>query len=417
MAVISIFSGAYCKQDGVISGVVRELGYTLIDDSVMDETSKSRGIPRDKLERSLGGTEPFLNRFTHEREKHIAFLRISLAQLIQSDNTIIRGCVGHLLPRTIGHVLRVCLIANHDFRVQEAAGLTGKSVKDAGRIVYEDDKRNFACTEYLFDKTAYDASLYDLVLPMHDRSEEEAAQEICALVRSEPLHTTDRSRRAAQDFVLSARVSLALTEAGLEADVHSEEGQVILSINNYVVRLERYRQRLVEVAEKVSGAKGVSTRLGTRYQAPSVNPWSNIEGPPRIMLVDDEKEFVRTLSERLRTRDLESSIAYDGEQALEMIESEEPDVIVLDLMMPGIDGIETLRRVKNSHPNVEVIILTGHGSYEEKRQAEQLGAYAYLRKPVDIDILARVMREAYAGAGKGKPPTKTGPDTRQDNEE
>ncbi len=416
MAVISISGGVYCKMDGVFPGVVRKLGYTQIDDSFLDDLSRSRGIPRDKFVRSLTGSEPLLNKFTHEREKHISFLRIALADLIQTDNVVIAGLAGLLVPRTIGHVLRVCLIANHDFRLLEAVRSTGKSEKDAGKIIREDDERNFVCTEYLFGKTAYDASLYDLVLPMQDRTEEEAVEEICTLARSGPVKTTDRSRRAARDFVLSAQVSLALAEEGLIADVHSENGQVILSINKYVVRLERYRQRLVKTAGGVPGVTEASTRLGPRYQAPPVNPWSNIEGPPRIMLVDDEKEFVHTLSERLKTRDLDSSIAYDGEQALDMIEKEEPDVIVLDLMMPGIDGIETLRRVKKTHPKVEVIILTGHGSYEEKKQAEEIGAYAYLRKPVDIDILARVMREAYAGSGKARSSRKSGPDDRHDGE-
>ncbi|MFH2048559.1 MAG: response regulator, partial [bacterium] len=116
---------------------------------------------------------------------------------------------------------------------------------------------------------------------------------------------------------------------------------------------------------------------------------------PKILLVDDEKDFVETLSERLRTRNLESSVVYDGEQALEFVKKDAPDVMVLDLMMPGINGIEVLRKVKKEHPNVEVIILTGHGSKQEEETAEDYGAFAYLRKPVNIDLLARVMNEAY----------------------
>lgn len=417
MAVIGIFGGAFCRENEVTAGVTGELGYVLLDDSFIEDVARERGVSSDKLGRSLVGSEPFLNKFTHEREKHIAYLRIALADAIQSDNMVVAGSICLLLPRTIGHALRVCLIANHDFRVREAARITGKSEKDASKLIHEADKRNFACTEYLFGKTAYEESLYDLVIPMQDRSAEDAVREICELARGEPLKTTDRSLRAAKDFALSARVSLALAEAGLAADAHSEDGQVILSINRYVLRLDHYRQRLADVAGKVPGVKNVSARLGPRYEAPSGNPWSKIEGPPRIMLVDDEKEFVHTLSERLKTRNLESSIAYDGEQALEMIEKEEPDVIVLDLMMPGIDGIETLRRVKGKHPKVEVIILTGHGSFEEKQQAEELGAYAYLRKPVEIDTLARVMREAYANAKKNRTSGKTGADDRHSDDE
>lgn len=115
----------------------------------------------------------------------------------------------------------------------------------------------------------------------------------------------------------------------------------------------------------------------------------------KILLVDDEREFVETLSERLQNRSMESTIAYDGEEALEQVSHDEPEVMVLDLKVPGIDGIEVLRRVKREHPNVEVIILTGHGSEREEGLAHELGAFAYLHKPVNIDVLTRTMKEAY----------------------
>ena len=72
----------------------------------------------------------------------------------------------------------------------------------------------------------------------------------------------------------------------------------------------------------------------------------------KILLVDDEKEFVESLSERLALRDLTADVAYDGDQALKALKEEEPDVMILDLRMPGIDGTEVLRRVKKEHPNV-----------------------------------------------------------------
>jgi two-component system response regulator CpxR len=113
------------------------------------------------------------------------------------------------------------------------------------------------------------------------------------------------------------------------------------------------------------------------------------------LLVDDEKEFVLTLSERLEARNLQSAVAYDGEQALSIMETDAPDVMVLDLKMPGVDGLEVLQRVKQERPQTEVIILTGHGSEKERVRAQELGAFAYLSKPVDIDVLADTMKQAY----------------------
>lgn len=115
----------------------------------------------------------------------------------------------------------------------------------------------------------------------------------------------------------------------------------------------------------------------------------------RLLLVDDEKEFVETLANRLRIRDLEASIALNGEEALSAVEQEEPDVIVLDVKMPGIDGIEVLRRVREAYPNVEVIILTGHGSEKDEETARSLGAFDYMRKPADLDTLVPRIHHAF----------------------
>ncbi len=126
------------------------------------------------------------------------------------------------------------------------------------------------------------------------------------------------------------------------------------------------------------------------------------ESMPKFLLVDDEKEFVLTLSERLESRNLGSAIAYDGEEAMAIMEVDAPDVMVLDLKMPGIDGLEVLRRVKRERPATEVIILTGHGSEQERRRAMELGAFAYLEKPANIDVLAEAMKQAYSKTKKLK---------------
>lgn len=114
----------------------------------------------------------------------------------------------------------------------------------------------------------------------------------------------------------------------------------------------------------------------------------------KILLVDDEKQFVDTLAERLAMRGFSARVAYDGQQALKAVE-EPTDVIVLDLRMPGMDGFEVLRSVKKSNPQVQVIILTGHGGDAEEQTAYRMGAYNFLKKPMDIDELLNSIRMAY----------------------
>ena len=122
----------------------------------------------------------------------------------------------------------------------------------------------------------------------------------------------------------------------------------------------------------------------------------------KVMLVDDEEAFVTTLSDRIQRRDFSSSVAFTGEQALQIVDDQVPDVMILDLKMPGIGGMEVLRRVKKAYPKVQVIILTGHGSEADKKEALSLGAFGYLQKPVQIDELARQIINAHKSGAKDR---------------
>jgi len=114
----------------------------------------------------------------------------------------------------------------------------------------------------------------------------------------------------------------------------------------------------------------------------------------KILLVDDEEEFVTTLAERLELRGLQARTALNGEAALQMIEADTPEIVILDVLMPGIGGFEVLRRIKAQHPQIPVILLTGRGSEKEGVKGMGLGAFDYLMKPLNIEELIKKMQEA-----------------------
>lgn len=118
-------------------------------------------------------------------------------------------------------------------------------------------------------------------------------------------------------------------------------------------------------------------------------------GPIKILLVDDEEELVSTLSERMEMRGLDAEVALDGPQAIDAIKTRLPHVMVLDLRMPRMDGMEVLRHIKKNNPEIQVIILTGHGSAKDEEQARRLGAFDYLQKPVDVETLVNRIKKAY----------------------
>lgn len=116
------------------------------------------------------------------------------------------------------------------------------------------------------------------------------------------------------------------------------------------------------------------------------------EQTKRILLVDDREDFVAIMAERLRQRGYEVGMATDGPAALEAVRQQRFDGVVLDLVMPGMDGIETLTRLKELDPGARVIVLTGHASSQYVVQALALGAADFMVKPVDIDsLLARLV--------------------------
>ena len=114
----------------------------------------------------------------------------------------------------------------------------------------------------------------------------------------------------------------------------------------------------------------------------------------KVLLVDDEQDFLETLSSRLEMRGLKVSAVTSGEQAIAEAKEQEYDAIVVDLSMPGIDGLETLKRIKADNPNAEIIMLTGHGSVASGVEAMKLGAGDFLQKPVELSELMSKIGEA-----------------------
>jgi DNA-binding NtrC family response regulator len=121
----------------------------------------------------------------------------------------------------------------------------------------------------------------------------------------------------------------------------------------------------------------------------------------RVLLVDDEEEFVSALSERLMLRGIEVDSALNGEEALARLVEKDFEVVILDVMMPGLSGLEVLKQIKSTHPDTQVILLTGHGSTREGIEGMRLGAFDYLIKPVDIDEMLTKMKEAVGSVGTG----------------
>ena len=114
-----------------------------------------------------------------------------------------------------------------------------------------------------------------------------------------------------------------------------------------------------------------------------------------LMIVDDEEDFLNAIRRSLEIRDFHVTTANRGEKALEIAKSNPVDIAIVDLKMPGMNGLETLEALKKAHPWMEIIILTGHGTIDSAVEATQSGAYSYLQKPCELDTLMKMLIEAY----------------------
>jgi DNA-binding NtrC family response regulator len=115
---------------------------------------------------------------------------------------------------------------------------------------------------------------------------------------------------------------------------------------------------------------------------------------PKVLLVDDEEEFTRTLAERMQARGLEVDVSGDGADAVRRAQGTAYDAVILDLAMPGLDGIATLKLLLAQNPDMQVMLLTGHATLEKGVEAVKSGAIEFLEKPVDLDLLLGKIREA-----------------------
>jgi CheY-like chemotaxis protein len=396
MPVISMFSSIFCNEEPVVKGLSMKTGFELVRDSdIVSEASRNSGIPVNKMERTFSSKTSVFNKFTHERECSIAHIKLALAGMVSKEDLIIEGFVSHLIPKEVNHVLRICLIADMPSRISRAAKEQGLPENDAIRLIHKKDEERAVWVYTLLNiNDPWDVALYDILIPTDKMGTDEIIRLVEEKIENEAVQVTQHTKQAVEDFLLSAHVEVRLAKEGHNVGVKAREGNVTLTINKHVLMLSRLEEELKNIAAQVPGVKTLTTKVGPGFHQADIYRKFDFEVPSKVLLVDDEREFVQTLSERLLMRDMGSAVAYDGESALQLIKEDEPDVMILDLRMPGIDGIEVLRRVKKTNPEVEVIILTGHGSEADREICMNLGAFAYLQKPVDIDELSKTIKRA-----------------------
>lgn len=399
MSLITVFSMPHARADALVKELAAATGYGVVTDlDLPARAGEVSGLSADRVLRVFLEKASVYNRFTLEKERALIALRLSLAEaLISAGPCILHGFVSLLLPaRVRTEALGLVLVGGQESKMGIAQEFPGSTAEVAANHLFLRDRD---CAAWMEAATGvadpWDTSLYDLVVSTEETDTGEIVARVLERLEGQSPGTLED---ALGDFLLAARVETELVREGHVVGAKAEQGEVLLTIPRPVLSMDALQGEIEALVRVVPGVRSVSVCApSSTSNADFYRKW-NPEAPARVLLVDDEREFVETLSERLWMRDIGSVVVYDGKSALESIEVERPQVMVLDLRMPGMDGFEVLRRVKGEHPGIEVIVVSGHGTERDRQTCLELGAFTCFQKPVDIGLLCDAVRKANAKA-------------------
>ncbi|MCP3921478.1 MAG: response regulator [Desulfobacterales bacterium] len=398
MAIIKAFSAGYCKEDQLIDELYRRTNFRHTStDQIVNEASILSGMNESKVRKALMLKTSVFEKFTHEKKYALAYIKLVISKMLMASagrDLILSGYPTQLIPREITHFFRIGLIADMPFRIATFLK-NGGTAKDPEQYIRKlDIELAKWMAKYCGINEAFNPTDYDLIIPMNTESVKEACDLITENLNEDIFQPTERSTQAIKDFSLLARVEVALAKKGHDVTVYSTDEKIRIAINKDSSQLNKLKKELWSIVELVDGVRGIKIGVDGDLSEHQVYRKYDKNQPSKVLLVDDEQDFVKTLSERLTLRNMGSAVVHDGRSALNLIEQDDPHVMVLDMKMPGESGIDILRKVKETHPSIEVIILTGHGSEEDKNQCLELGAFDYLHKPLNITELSNVIKKA-----------------------
>ena len=268
MTIITISRGSYSRGKEIAEKVAEKLGYSLLSRDILLQASEEFNIPEIRLVRALHDAPSVLERFSHGKERYVAFIEQALLERVQGDNVVYHGLAGHFFLRGVSHVLKVRIIADMEDRVLLEMSREGISEKEARRILKKDDeeRRHWALSLYGID--TLDSSLYDLVINVREMEVECAVGIICQTASSSPcFETTAASQATLRNLLLAARVRSAVICEWPGVRISAADGVVFVDVEAPLAQESKIREQIIGVASTVTGVDEV--RVNVR---PSIFP-------------------------------------------------------------------------------------------------------------------------------------------------
>jgi len=237
---------------------------------VLLQASKEFNIPEFKLDRALHDAPSIFNRFTHGKERYVAFIRQAFLETVRGDNVVYHGLAGHFFVEGVSHVLKVRVFADLDERARVEMERDNLSKDEALERLRQDDEERRRWSLALHGLDPADIRLYDLVLYLLKLSVEDVVEVICTTAQLPQFQATPASQKVLENLVLAAQVKSAIVKRWPKAEVKADEGEVMVSIEaplthhveGALAREEKLRKEVIDLVSPVPGVRGVQIRVG-----------------------------------------------------------------------------------------------------------------------------------------------------------
>lgn len=255
MSIITISRGSYSSGKEIAEKVAQRLGYECIARDTIIEASEEFHIPEIKLVRAIHDAPSILERLGYKKEKYLAYIQEAFIKHMHKDNVVYHGLAGHFLLKGISHALKVRIIADMDYRVEQEMRRENISEKEALHVLNKDDEERRKWSQYLFGIDTHDCSLYDMVLHIKKITIDDAVNTIYRTVRLPQFQTTPESQNAIDNLLLSCQVKVRLIELKPDIEVSADDGIVLVKTKAPLIQETHLTHEMRKLAENTPGVK------------------------------------------------------------------------------------------------------------------------------------------------------------------
>lgn len=261
MSIITI-SRAFCSKGSELAEhIAQKLDYACVSREILLEASDQFNVPEVILTRAIHDGPTIFDKFTHGKQKYIAFIRSTLLKKLKNDNVVYHGLAGHFFLQGVPHVLKVRIIADMDVRVSEEMENENISELMARKRLINDDKNRRNWGTYLYGIDTYDPDLYDMVINLKGISLDDCAAMVCNAAQQPSFKTTPEAKEFLDDMALSAEVYATIIDKYFNSTVSAHEGNVSIQINAPVQHKDKAKAELEALVKNIQGIGNISVTV------------------------------------------------------------------------------------------------------------------------------------------------------------